>query len=48
MYNVSVAFYESIGEYEGLTDGKKIHGNGHHIAQSLAKEAGKLWDERVG
>jgi hypothetical protein len=47
IYNISDIFYENIGEYGKLTDGKKIQGNGHHIAQLLAKKAGELWDERL-
>jgi hypothetical protein len=47
IYNISSIFYENIGEYGKLTDGKKIQGNGHHIAQLLAKKAGELWDERL-
>jgi hypothetical protein len=47
VYTTAVVFYESLGEYRGLTDGKKIQGNGHHMAQSLAKKAGDLWDERL-
>jgi hypothetical protein len=47
IYNISHIFYENIGEYGKLTNGKKIQGNGHHIAQLLAKKAGELWDERL-
>jgi hypothetical protein len=47
VYRVSVMFYERIGEYGELTDGKKIQGNGHHIAQLLCKKAADLWDERL-
>jgi hypothetical protein len=47
IYNISSIFYENIGEYGKLTDGRKIQGNGHHIAQLLAKKAGELWDERL-
>jgi hypothetical protein len=47
VYNASILFYESIGEYGGLTDGKRLHGNGHHMAQQIAAKAGELWDERL-
>lgn len=29
-YKTSVIFYEVIGEFGKLTDGKKLYGNGHH------------------
>lgn len=47
VYNATVIFYETIGEHGKLTDGKKLHGNGHHMAQNMAEQAAKLWDERL-
>ena len=47
IYNVAVHFYEHIGEHGRLTDGKKIIGNGHHMAQKIALQASELWKERV-
>jgi len=45
VYKATILFYEAIGEDGGLTDGKKLRGNGHHMAQDLSEQAGKLWDE---
>lgn len=47
VYNISVVFYENIGEHGFLTDGKKLIGNGHHMAQELSRHAGAIWDERL-
>ena len=47
VYKASVQFYENIGEHGKLTDGKRLMGNGHHMAQNLAEQAQKLWDERI-
>lgn len=47
IYKTSVIFYEVIGEFGKLTDGKKLYGNGHHMAQEMAEKAGKLWDEHL-
>lgn len=47
IYQVAVQFYENIGEYGKLTDGKRLHGNGHHMAQDMGEQALKLWNERL-
>ena len=47
VYNATVLFYETIGEHNRLTDGKRLHGNGHHMAQNIQEQAQKLWDERL-
>ena len=47
VYNATIKFYEAIGEAGRLTDGKRLYGNGHHMAQNIAEQAGKLWDERL-
>lgn len=47
VYMATVQFYEDIGEAGHLTDGKKIRGNGHHMAQNIQEQAQKLWDERL-
>ena len=47
IYKTSVQFYENIGEHGKLTDGKRLHGNGHHMAQNISEQAQNLWDERL-
>lgn len=47
VYKTTVQFYENIGEHGRLTDGKRILGNGHHMAQLIAEKSQKLWDERL-
>ena len=47
IYEVASLFYETIGEHGKLNDGKKLHGNGHHMAQKIAKLAEELWIERL-
>ena len=47
IYSVAVIFYETIGEHGKLTDGKRLRGNGHHMAQDIQEKAQKLWDERL-
>ena len=47
IYSIAVIFYETIGECGKLTDGKRLHGNGHHMAQDIQEKAQKLWDERL-
>jgi hypothetical protein len=47
VYDATVVFYETIGEGGRLTDGKRLIGNGHHMAQNMAEQACKLWDERL-
>ncbi len=47
VYDATILFFEHIGEHGRLTDGKKLYGNGHHMAQDTAANAGKLWNERL-
>ena len=47
VYDATVIFYETIGECGKLTDGKRLRGNGHHMAQTMAEQACILWDERL-
>ena len=47
VYEVSVHFYESIGEYGKLTDNKRLYGNGHHMAQNIAQKAKELFNDRL-
>jgi hypothetical protein len=47
VYQASINFFEFIGEKGRLTDGKKLQGNGHHMAQYVAEYATKMWDERL-
>jgi hypothetical protein len=42
VYSASVQFFEAKGEHAGL-----LRGNGHHMAQALAGEAGKIWDAHL-
>lgn len=47
IYKVAMLHYEYIGEHGNLTDGKKLRGNGHHMAQKIANLAEELWEERL-
>jgi hypothetical protein len=47
LYKVSDAYYEYIAERGLLSDGKKLHGNGHHCAQSICAKAEEIWDKQV-
>ena len=47
VYMATVYYYETIGEHGKLTDGKRLRGNGHHMAQNISEQAQKLWDERL-
>ena len=38
---------KSVGEAGKLTDNKKLHGNGHHMAQDISEKARYLWKLRL-
>ena len=38
--------YTETGLYESLEGAQKVHGNGHHIRQEMARLAGKMMFER--
>jgi len=45
IYKIACIFYETIGEQgEGGQNTKFLYGNGHHMAQDLAKKAEEIWD----
>ena len=47
IYKVAVYFYEGVGEAGMLTDNKRLHGNGHHMAQDISENAKNLWKLRL-
>lgn len=47
VYDATIIFYETIGEGGLLTDGKRLVGNGHHMAQEMVMKASNLWNERL-
>lgn len=42
IYSVACLFYETIGEGHNI-----LRGNGHHMAQDLAKAAEEIWDQHL-